>query len=67
MAQETNEFQAPVEHRRAVRELMDEKGEAGAAKDIGISRAAMLRVVAGREVRPGTLALLRERFGKAAS
>jgi hypothetical protein len=43
-----------------VRKLADTRGEVEAAKKLGVSTTAMLRLLAGREVRRGTLALIRE-------
>lgn len=62
-----NEQTAPEAHRDALRKLIRDKGEAGAAREVGISRSALLRAAGGFGVRSGTLALLREWSERAAS
>ncbi len=45
-----------------LRELVNEHGLAGAAKRLGMGREPLARVLGGVEVRPGSMALLRERL-----
>jgi len=56
----------PVRHQLMARALSDEKGPAGAARDLGLDPSTFARVVAGMGVRRGTLAILAQRFGAAA-
>lgn len=58
----------PGEIQQLARDLMHERGPRRAAAALGISRSALLSVVAGADVLPGTLALMRESIsgGKAA-
>jgi hypothetical protein len=44
-----------------VHALLEQFGEARAAQILGISRASMLRIGCGRDVRRGTLALAEQR------
>ncbi|HEY3235073.1 MAG TPA: hypothetical protein VGJ84_10160 [Polyangiaceae bacterium] len=45
-------------------QLVQERGPAAAARELGISRHAAVAVAAGLDVMPGTAALLRERAAK---
>ena len=56
---------APDAHREAVRKLVEELGESGAADRLDIDRNSLARIVSGFGLRRGTLALLREKFGAA--
>jgi hypothetical protein len=58
---------APRDLRDEVKRLVGECGDKAAAEAIGISRATVARVLAGLDLAPGTLALLRERFGATAT
>ncbi len=49
--------------RARVKRMADDLGEVQAAAKLGISTTAMLRLLAGRDVRRGTLALVREALG----
>lgn len=62
-----NEQTAPGAQQAALRSLIKRLGEAGAAREVGISRSALLRAAGGFGVRSGTLALLREWSERAAS
>lgn len=61
----TNDERATEVLRVKVKALADQLGEVQAAKKLGVSTTAMLRLLAGRDVRPGTLALLREALAAA--
>lgn len=43
-----------------VQDCVGRRGVPGAARALGVGRSALLAVLAGRPVMPGTLALLRE-------
>lgn len=47
------------EERETVRALADERGDQQAAKDLGLSIDSLLRVLADRPIRRGTMHLLR--------
>jgi hypothetical protein len=61
-AAKDNEQTAPESQQAELRARIKRLGEAGAAKELGISRSALLRAAGGFAVRPGTLALLREKL-----
>jgi hypothetical protein len=48
--------------RQAVVRLEHERGSTAAARELGISRESLARIVAGLGVRAGTIALVRERL-----
>lgn len=48
------------EERAAVRRVADARGDHQAAKDLGLSVDSLLRVLADRPIRRGTLHMLRE-------
>lgn len=50
----------PPDVRDFVCRVVDERGPTGAARALAVSRSVVLAVVAGADVLPGTLALLRE-------
>jgi hypothetical protein len=45
-----------------LRAMVEQHGVSGAAKRLGVGREAVARVLAGVEVRAGSMALLRERL-----
>jgi hypothetical protein len=53
--------------REAVKRLADELGEDGAAKDLGVSRSTVGRIIAGRGLYFTMRELLNSRFGAEAS
>lgn len=57
---------APVAQIDAVRALVEELGETKTAKQLGVSRFTLGRLLGGLELSRGIRALLRERLGKAA-
>lgn len=56
--------QVPSEYQTRARELMEAHGVATAARELGLSTSALLRVVAGADVMPGTLSLIREALNR---
>ena len=50
----------PPELQRIARDLLEAQGTGGAAAELGVSKAVVLRVAAGAGVLPDSLALLRE-------
>jgi hypothetical protein len=57
-----NENSLTADERDAVRKLAKERGDTEAAKVLGISVDSLLRVVAERDLRRGTLYLLRSKL-----
>ncbi|MEO7033098.1 MAG: hypothetical protein ABI548_04605 [Polyangiaceae bacterium] len=57
----------PPEIRERVTFLVREHGPLNAAKLLGVSRDLAVRVTAGLEVMPGSMALLREAMGRIAA
>ncbi len=60
----TGKQPAPPSVRAEVKRLVEKDGDKAAAESIGIGTATVARVLAGLDVSPGTLALLRERFSE---
>lgn len=56
--------EVPPELRDRARELLAQRGPRGAAAALGLSRSAVLSVVAVGRATPGTLAILRESTGR---
>jgi hypothetical protein len=54
----------PEDVREHARALMRRVGPRAAARELGMSRPALLAVCAGADVLPGTLALLREAIAR---
>jgi len=51
----------PADVRVWLAQLVEARGTATVARELGLSREVVARVIAGLGVRPGTLALLREK------
>jgi hypothetical protein len=66
MSHDARTRSVPPDYQSRARELMQARGVAAAARELGLSTSALLRVVAGAEVMPGTLSLIREALGRPA-
>jgi predicted DNA-binding protein (UPF0251 family) len=58
-------IELPKADRDQLRKLIEDIGENAAREQLGISRGAFSRCLAGLTVRPGTVALVRQGLGKA--
>lgn len=54
----------PAEVVAAVRQMVDDSSQAGAAGALGIGVVTVVRLCAGAPVRPGTIALVQQRLAE---